>query len=275
MAGTYFAKPLLAVGVALLVGHMLYAIPSGYALGCFIAALATTVFELVDEAAASVLAYRELRTQLAPRDLRAVKWVLLSAYLTYLTFYASCGLLLTQWWIVDGIRTALVAYDFTVAGRIVIGALTLACAASAVLRLVEMFAPNELGKRWSLVSSILRCVPIVLVCVAWNYRSDTMYVWCMIAAMAASSSFWSGIAELLSLIPALAASKFMSRFEGPGIDKTPKYTWSRMRGQKAVRNGNARLERIASYWQRNPLWPDRIRALAVLAYVPLLVALWV
>jgi hypothetical protein len=276
----YFNVPLVAAGVAMLVGHVLYGVPiaGDLAFSCFVVAAATRIFVLVDEAAASILAYRELR---ALEHRGAVRSVLLAAFATYFVTYVSYALLLAQWSLVDTLVMPSTAMELTAFGWIVVGLMSILAVVGAVLRLVEMFEPREYakvldGRTWlTLLTYAVRGLPIVvLVMLVWDYRSDPAYAWCVIAALAASSSIWTLLAHVPIAIPWLVVRSVLKRFSGPGHHRTARYLLERFAGSSLVRAGNKHLDVLRDWWRDNPPLPERLLALSKLGYVPLLVAFW-
>ncbi len=274
----YLTRPLIAAGTALVVGHVLYGIGSGYAFACLAIAAAAQAFVLVDEAAASVLAIRELRAADAIdlADLRAARRYLIAAFLTYLITYAGYAVLLTQWSIVDGLHTPPTPHELTTVGWIVAIVLVGCCVLFAVCRLVEMFAPGELRDQphLAMLAAHTRVALVPLLWLAWDLRTDPLYTWCVIAAIAVCAGAWRAIADLAMIPPTIAAQSLLKRFEGPGIEQSARYRKNRRNDSAEITSGNRQLEAIANHWRDNPHWSHRVAALAVLGMLPLLIAIW-
>lgn len=277
----------VAAGVGLAFGRVLYALPGSgeLAFGCFAIAAGLRIFVLVDEALASVLAYRELQANDAIDfvHLRAIRRWLVTAFATYFVTYAAYALLLRYWPLVEALAgdhgaraSGLTSLGWTVATVVSIG-----CVVSIVAQLMHMFAPSEVAEAldhrgwWPLVVGIARTSSIVvLLWLTWDHRVDVTYAWCAILAFSASASTWLRIMHLPLLIPHVVFALFMVRFEGPGVDRTSRYMRARQQGAHLVRAGNQRLARIAESQTEHPSWPARLTALGKLGYVPLLVAFW-
>ena len=256
-----YTFPLLMLGVACLAGHVLYALPLAgrIAFACFAVASALRVFVLVDEAAASIYAYRELRANDAIdfTHLRAIRAVLITAFATYLATYASYALLLTQWSLLATLAHPIARFELTTLGWIMVTVLSVASAAS--------FAVRDGALRW---------VPIMLlVLLVWNVI-DPAYSWCVIAALAASWHVWRGMAHVPFLIPFLFVTIAAQKLEGPGVDRTTRFMRLRERGAKAVARGNAQIDALQARWTAHPTLIYRIWRLARFGYLPLLVAIW-
>lgn len=276
-----------AAGVGLAFGRVLYALPGSgeLAFGCFAIAAGLRIFVLIDEALASVLAYRELHASDAIDfvHLRAIRRSLVASFATYLVTYASYALLLRYWPLVEAIAgdrgaqaSGLTRLGWTVAILVSIG-----CVLAIVAQLAGMFAPGEVAEALAgrrglpLLAGLVRTSSIVvLIWLGWDHRVDATYAWCAILAFSASSSVWLSIMHLPFSIPHSIVSMFVKKLAGPGLDRTWKYLRARQQGASLVRAGNQRLERIAERQKEHPSWAYRLTALAKLGYLPLLIAFW-
>jgi Zn-dependent membrane protease YugP len=253
--------PLFAVGIAGLSAYMLYAIELGghIAFACFAVASALRAFVLIDEGFASVLAYRELHAHDAIdfSHLRAIRAVLVAAFCTYLVTYVSYALLLTQWSLLESLVVPVARAELTGLGWIAAFGLTLASVAACRL---------ERG--------VLRWVPItLLVALVWNVV-DPAYAWCVLAAVLASSQVWYGVAHAPFVLPFVLVYLVIDRFRGPGHHASVAYARERRRGANAVAAGNARIEALLKQWTLHPPPVQRAWSYVRLAYLPLLVAIW-
>jgi Zn-dependent membrane protease YugP len=254
------SAPLIALGIASLVGYVLYAIPlaSHLAFACFVVASALHVFVLVDEAAASIYAYRELR---ANRDItvthrRAIRSILIAYFATYLVTYASYALLLTQWPLLATLAVPSASAELTTIGWMF----------AAILSVASVVA-------WWLPSAV-RWIPItLLVLLVWNVV-DPAYTWCVIAALVASFRVWHFMAHVPFLLPFAFVELFVTKLEGPGIDRTREFLHLRARGEKVIEAGNRRIEAAQAYWKAHPMLVNRIWSFVWIGYLPLLVAIW-
>ena len=277
---------LVAAGIGLLFGRVLYAIPIAGTLAfrCLAIAAALQIFTLVDEALASVLAYRELRESEAITTVhrRAIRWVLATAFSTYLVTAAAYALLLRYWPLVEALAGdhAVRASRLTGLGWTAALACSIGCVAGILARLTWMFAPGSVADAlkmrggWSVVLSLVRAYSIVvLLWLTWDHRVDTTYAWCAIVAFAASSDAWLSLLRLLFQVPDhFFAVWVLSRL--PGVHHTSRYVRALDQGFDLVRAGNRRLRELSERSRENPSWPNRILALIKLGYVPLLVAVW-
>jgi Zn-dependent membrane protease YugP len=278
---------LAAAGVGLAFGRVLYALPrSGeLAFGCFAIAAGLRIFVLLDEALASVLAYRELRANDAIDfvHLRAVRRALVAAFATYFVTFAAYALLLRSWPLVEALAGdhGARASELTRLGWTVAAVVSIGCVLAIVTQLTRMFAPREVAETldrrgwWLLLVAIVRTSPIlVLLWLAWDHRADATYAWCATLAFAASGRAWLMIVHLPFVIPHSLLAVFVQKLEGPGLHRTSRYMRARQQGAHLVRAGNQRLERITEAQTEHPSWPARLTALGKLGYVPLLVAFW-
>jgi Zn-dependent membrane protease YugP len=286
-AAGWGARILVAVGVGLTFGRVLYALPKSgeLALRCFALAVALQLFVLVDEALASLLAYRELRAHDAIDfvHLRAIRRVLAAAFATYLVTYAAYALLLRYWPLVEALAGDRGAHTrgLTWLGWTVAILASIGCVLAIIAHLARMFAPGETAEsieklrgRSLLAWSVRTNAIVVLLWLAWDHRVDATYAWCAVLAFAASSRLWLALVHLPFLIPHVILTRFVNKLSGPGVDRTREYVRARQQGTYLVWAGNTRLERIAEQQIEHPSWPSRLMALAKLGYVPLLVALW-
>jgi Zn-dependent membrane protease YugP len=275
-----------AAGVGLTFGRVLYALPRAgeLAFGCFAIAAGVRIFVLLDEALASILAYRELRASDAIDfvHLRAIRRALAAAFATYVVTFAVYALLLRCWPLIDALAGAHGAptRGLTSLGWTVAAIVSLGCVVAIVAQLVRMFAPREVagvlgrGRWWGLVAIVRTSPMLVLLWLTWDHRADVAYAWCATLAFCASGRAWLGILHLPFLLPHSFLAALVKRLEGRGLDRTSRYLRARQEGAHLVRAGNQRLERIAERQHAQPAWPDRLAALARLGYVPLLVAFW-
>lgn len=246
-ATNIYVGPLFAVGVASITAYMLSGSPlaNHLAFACFAVAAALHVFVLLDEALASIHAYRELRG-IGHRG--AILAVLTTSFFTYLATYGSYALLLTQWSLLDAAPPA--RAELTVIGWIVAVVLSLASIAA-----------------WLLDRGPLRWLPIMLLLpLVWNVI-DPAYAWCVIAAVLVSAPAVTALVHLPFAPAYVLVDLVIGKFRGRGIDETARYRRLRALGDRAVAAGNARLE--ARFVRRHPAW----RWLR-LGYLPLLVAIW-
>ena len=251
--------PLLAAGVAFLAGHVLYAIPltGTVAFACFAAASALGVFVLVDEALASVYAYRALRANNAIDfgHLRAIRAVLVTSFATYFVTWASYALLLTQWSLLETLARPIAHAELTTLGWIFAAVLSAASVAALAVK-----------------QGTLRWVPItLLVLLVWDVV-DPAYTWCVLAALAASWRVWDRVAHLPAALPYGVMEVLLRRFEGRGVDKTAAYLVKRERGRRAVASGNRMIEHLRERWRYSE-WAQ-VSSFARFGYLPLLVAIW-
>jgi Zn-dependent membrane protease YugP len=283
----WVSRTLVAAGTGLALGRVLYALPrSGeLAFGCFAIAAGVRIFVLINEAHASVLAYRELRANDAIDfvHLRAIRRVLVAAFATYLATYGAYALLLRYWPLVEAIAGdhGAQARELTWLGWTVAVPVSLWCVLVIVARLTRMFTPGEMAALFGpfqalpVLVALVRTIPIVaLLWLGWDRRVDVTYAWCAVVAFAVSSKTWLLIMDLPFVIPRLIASMFVNKLAGPGVDRTSRYVRARQQGAALVQAGNARLVRIYQRYYAAPSWPYRLTALAKLGYVPLLVAFW-
>jgi Zn-dependent membrane protease YugP len=248
--------PLLAAGVALVAGHVLYAIPVAgtLAFACFAIAAALPVFVLVDEALASIYAYRRLRVEGAAH-VRPIRAVLVTAFATYFVTHASYALLLTQWSLLETLAHPVQHATLTTLGWIFAVVLAAASAAAFVLK-----------------DGALRWVPItLLVLLVWDVV-DPAYAWCVIAALAASWRVWYRVAHLPAALPYGLVAMFAKRFEGPGVEQTTRFLVKRDLGRRAIESGNAMIEHLRARW-RDSTW-HHVASWTRLGYLPLLVVIW-
>lgn len=275
-----------AAGVGLTFGRVLYALPRAgeLAFGCFAVAVAVRIFVLLDEALASILAYRELRASDAIDfvHLRAIRRALAAAFATYLVTFVAYALLLGCWPLIDALAGAhgAPARGLTRLGWTVAAIVSIVCIVKIIAQLMRMFAPREVAGElprwgWIVLGGAVRGSPIlVLLWLTWDHRADVAYAWCATLAFCASGRVWLGLVHLPFLIPHSFLTVFVQKLEGPGLDRTSRYLRARQQGADLVRAGNQRLERIAARKHVHPPWMDRLTALAMLGYVPLLVAFW-
>lgn len=277
---------LIAAGVGLTLGRVLYALPAAGALAfrCFALAAGSTIFTLIDEAAASVVAYRELRGHAALTAVhrRAIARMLITSFSTYLVKYVSYAALLGYWPLVEALAGDHGAQpsQLTGLGHVVALAATIGWAAAIVSRLTWMLAPAPHGgvlgpnDRWFVIELIGWVSSLVVIWLAWDRRVDATYAWCAILALATSYRTWLGASYLVLLIPDILARHVLSSCQSPGIDRTPRYLDAVKQGADLVRGGNRWLSWLKQHDREEPPWFDRLRALTALGAVPLLVALW-
>lgn len=277
---------LIAAGTGLLLGRVLYALPVAGALAfrCFALAAGSTIVTLIEEAAASAIAYRELRDHAALTAVhrRAIARSLITAFATYLVTYASWALLLRYWPLVEALAGDRGAQpsELTGLGHAVAAAATIGCAAMIISRLTWMLAPERHGGVASLEGWWVRIElfgwgsSVVLLWLAWDHRVDAAYAWCAILAFATSYRTWLLAGSVLALIPDRLVRYVLSSCQSHGPERTRRYLDAVKQGANLVRNGNGWLARLQQHATEAPSWFDRLLALTALGHVPLLVALW-
>lgn len=277
---------LIAAGVGLAIGRVLYALPIAGALAfrCFAIAAGSTIFTLIDEAIASVIAYRELRASpaLTAAHRRAVARTLITAYATYLVTYVAYAALLRYWPLFErlaGDRAPSPA-QLTGVGWTVAAAATVGCVVKIVLRLTWMLAPEAhraavwRGNRWLWLGVTTWLSNVIVIYLAWDHRVDPAYAWCAMFAFATSWGTWFAAIHLPLMILHGIVAHVLSRYRGPGHHRTARYLDAVKQGADLIRGGNRWLQRLARERAADPPWLDRLVALTALGFVPLLVALW-
>ena len=276
---------LIAAGTGLLLGRVLYALPIAGALAfhCFALAAGSTIFTLIDEAAASVIAYRELRGHAALTVVhrRAIARSLITAFATYVVTYVSWALLLRYGPLVEALAGDRGAQPsgLTGLGHVVAVAATIGCAAAILWRLTWIFAPGAhrgvaLERWWVRIAPLGWVSSVVLLWLAWDHRVDAAYAWCAILAFATSYRTWLLAGYVLALIPDCLVAYVLSSCQSHGPERTQRYLDATEQGAGLVRGGNGWLARLQRQAADAPLWFERLVALTVLGFVPLLVALW-
>lgn len=276
---------LIAAGVGLTIGRVLYALPiaGDLAFGCFAIAAGTTIVMLVDEAAASVIAYRELCASAALDAVhrRAAVRVLVTWFATYLVSNGSYALLLRYWPLVEalaGDRGAR-ASQLTGSGHAVAIAATIGCVVAIAARLAWMLAPGPYSQalRPSL-QSVARALGWIsnvgLVWLAWDHRVDAAYAWCAIAAFATCYRTWIGAVDLVLMIPHRLVRYVLSSCQSHGPERSARYQAAAEQGKHLVHLGNKYLALLLRAAAEAPPWSARLIALTELGCLPLLVALW-
>jgi len=273
---------LVAAGVGLTIGRVLYALPAAGALafGCFALAAISAVFTLIDEAAASVIAYRELRASaaLTAAHRRAIVHMLVVWFATYALSYGSYALLLRYWPLIDALAGghAVAASPLTGLARAAAMVATVGCAGAMVLQLTWMLSPRAHRKAfagtWGPILGWASSV--VVVWLAWDHRVDAGYAWCAILAFATSARTWLAVIDLLLAIPRRLTRYVLSSCQSHGPERSERYLDASKQGQALVRGGNAWLTRLDEQAHNEPPWLARLSALTALGYLPLVVALW-
>jgi Zn-dependent membrane protease YugP len=286
LTATRLRGGLIAAGVGLAIGRVLYALPIAGTLAfrCFAIAAGSTIFTLIDEAAASVLAYRELRASpaLTAAHRRAATRMLIAAYATYLVTYVAYALLLRYWPLFERLAgdRAPAPAELTALGWGIAAVVTAGCAVKIVLRLTWMLAPaahRDLvwrGYRWLWLGVMTWLSNVIVIWLAWDHRVDPVHAWCAMFALATSYGTWLGVIHLpLAVIHTIVARR-LSAYRGPGHHRTARYLDAVAQGAELIRGGNRWLERLTKERTADPPWHDRLGALTALGFVPLLVALW-
>jgi hypothetical protein len=277
---------LIAAGVGLAMGRVLYALPIAGTLAfrCFAVAAGSTIFTLIDEAAASVIAYRELRASPAftAAHRRAAARMLIASFATYLTTYAAYALLLCWWPLFErlaGDRAPLPA-QLTGLGWAVAAAATLGCVVGIVSELIWVLAPEphhnltSRGRRWRWLDLASRLSNLIVIWLAWDHRVDTTHAWCaMLAAAASCGTLRELIDRPLTIVHAVV-SRLLARFRGPGHHGTARYLDAVKQDTDLILGGNRWVRWLAYDRAVRPPWYGRLANLTVLGFVPLLVALW-
>lgn len=276
---------LIAAGIGLLLGRVLYALPIAGALAfcCFALAAGSTIVTLIDEAAASVIAYRELRGHAALTAVhrRAIARSLITAFATYLVTYVSWALLLRYWPLVEALAGHRGAHprELTGLGHAVAVVATIGCAAAIVSRLTWSLAPGAhggvaWGGWWGRIELSGWAASVILMWLAWDHRVDTAYAWCAILAFASSYRTWLVAGYVLALIPDRLVHYVLSSSQSHGPERTQRYLDAAKQGAGLVRRGNDWLAQLHQRAAEAPSWFARLAALTALGFVPLLVALW-
>jgi Zn-dependent membrane protease YugP len=285
LTATRLRPGLIAAGIGLAIGRVLYALPIAGTLAfrCFAIAAGSTIFTLIDEAAASVIAYRELRASpaLTPAHRRASARMLIAAYATYLVTYVAYALLLRYWPLFErlaGDRAPSPA-QLTSLGWVVAAAATLGCVVQIVFRLTWMLAPGAhrdavwRGSRWLWLGVTGWLSSVIVIWLAWDHRVDAVHAWCAMLALATSSGTWLAVIHLPLAVLHGVVTHFLSRYGGPGHHRSARYLDAVTRGAELIRSGNGWLQRLARERAKDPPRLERLVALTALGLVPLLVAL--
>lgn len=273
-------KPIVGfLGIGIVVGNLLYGLPGALALAyalLFVGVLLHS-FDLVDEAWASYLAYGELRwsADLSPRHLRAVRAVLRTSFLTYLVTYAAHAFLLTQWHVVESITGGGYlgeAAQLTTLGWVAVAVASVVCVAHLVWVIRDVVRPGAGATHGALVQLPWKIALIVLVALAWNLRVDPTWAWCVILAAVPAAGLFVLVAGLPMLPVSLGLHALARRWHGRGLDPTSRYRKDRRAGRRAIEDGNRSLQRLLDAHPTSRI--ARVLGLVRLAYVPLLVVLW-
>ncbi len=270
---------LIASGVGLTLGRVLYALPAAGALGlrCFALAAGTTIFTLIDEAAASAIAYRELRASpaLTAVHRRAIARMLVTWFATYALTYAAYALLLRYWPLIDALAgdRGASASPLTGLARGAAMVATVGCASAMVWQLAWMLAPRSVARAgWGVV--LEWASGVALVGLAWNHRVDATYAWCAMLALASSSRTWLAVIDLLLRIPHVLTRYVLSSCQSHGPERSERYLDAVQQGRALVSGGNDWLSRLDQQALNEPPWFLRLAALTALGYLPLIAALW-
>src|SRR5262249_33591528 len=159
-----------------------------------------------DEAAASIIAYRELRASpaLTAAHRRAAARMLIAAYATYLVTYVAYALVLRYWPLFErlaGDRAPSPA-QLTGLGWGVAAAATVGGLVRIVLRLTWMLAPAAhgdafwRGNRWLWLGLTGWLSSVIVIWLAWDHRVDAAHAWCAMLAFAASYGTWLAVIYL-------------------------------------------------------------------------------
>jgi Zn-dependent membrane protease YugP len=278
----------LMLGASIAIGNVLYARPRGLELAfAFLAgSLLLRVVELLEEAYASWIAYRELTgsAHLTPVHLRAVRRSLLGALGTYLSIVATGAFLLSQWSIVERItgegRLGELG-ELTTLGWIVVISLCVIGIAYAVFHVLAVAArPVMHGKlehapiAVSVMALIWRLLLIFLVVLVWDLQSSATWAWCVILAIAGAQKLIVLGLMIPLWYPALKLAYAIQRwFSGPGHHASDELAASQAAGRPLILHGKSALLEIAEYQAKNPSAGMRAFDLLRLSYLPLIVAI--
>ncbi|HEU0031748.1 MAG TPA: zinc metallopeptidase [Kofleriaceae bacterium] len=273
-----FHRVLVSAGVGLGIGYVLYQLPlaANLALACFGLAIAFCIPIVVEEALASRIALRELRSAgLADRELRASRTVLVLACCTYLSLYVAYALLLTQWPLLDRLADAFSTRGtLTPIGGWIAVVATILCSFHIVLRVLGVAFEDRLERRVPFWLRVIAALAIfVLVALVWDARGDVAFACCVMLALAASADGWRAVGMFPGALLGVAIARFVRRYEGRGIDCTPRYLRDRARGSAEIRRGNRYVAELRFRPLPRPAlaWLPR---LVVLGYLPLILLLW-
>jgi Zn-dependent membrane protease YugP len=272
---------LVAGGLALMFGNVLYALPhvTEVARALLIAAACLQTPKLADEAIASALAMRSLRAspELEPHHLSASRRALVLAFATYFITAAASTLLLTQWYLVERLTAVPMVpptAQLTSIGWVAVSALSLALAAFAIMHLLIIVwrrrQPPQASPRGAALAQL---VLASFVWLAWDHHASPVYAWC--ATIAISQIMPLLLVMLLLPMTIIAAlTRFTRRLAVDATVQTAELRADRRDGAHHVAAGNARLDEVYRAMTRSFDVHVRVLQLLQLAFVPLLLAFW-
>jgi Zn-dependent membrane protease YugP len=266
------SRVLFAVGAALCFGNVLYARPEATALAfvLFAVAAALQIFELVDEAVASVLGLRMLRAtrELYDHHRPAARRAVLLAFLTYFVTAVARALLLTQWSIVR--RLTSVPHvpplgKLTDLGELAALVLTIVLWMYALTCLVAIARKRRMPPLFAFVKLVSLAAFLWL---AWNHAATARYEWCAMLAFVELTGLLLGVLSLPMWIVDSFVLRRLTKRLPLGTVTTIQLNEARLRGRSQRIDGNAHLATLLKAGD------PRLAVLVQLTYLPLLLAFW-
>lgn len=277
----------LMLGSGIAIGNVLYARPRGLelAFAFLVGSLALRVIELLEEAYASWLAYRELRASahLSVIHLRVVRRTLLAALGTYVSTVVAGFVILSQWSVVENItgdgRLGELG-ELTTFGWIVVGLL---CVIGIVYALVHVvlvrLRPRLHGKIKdpavveNLLGLIWRLLLLILIVLVWDLQASATWAWCVILAVVAAQRLIGALLMVPLMIPIGVIVTAIQKLSGPGHHASDQFAASRDAGRPLIHDGKQAMIEMLQHHVAHPSTGSRVFDVTKLLYLPLIVAI--
>jgi hypothetical protein len=279
--GSRFVRELLvALGLGVAYGNVLYALPgaTAFAFWCLAAAAALQIMQLVDEGVASILAMRSLRasTALGPHHLRAARGALVLAFMTYALAALAYASLLTQWRLIERLTAVpLVPPTATLTplglvaaacATIVLAAFAVVCVTTAVRRHAAM--PGAFVVAWQIALA-------GFIWLVWNHSADPTYArFAMLAIAQVVGLVIVALVMPMAVLDAVLLRRVTKRLAVDFTHETDELRRDRRVGYRLMREGNAAFAKLIERGRMPPMLEHRLRLIAWLSYVPLVIAFW-
>ena len=277
----------LSTGCGLLLGNVAFALPHVTNLAFLIFAVSATfaLVKLVDEMAASIYAMQSLRASpvYAWSHLRSARIMLTLAFSTYLVWFLSNTLLLTQWHRVEELtRTPLVPplAQLTAFGFVLAAVLSIILIVFPLLKLIEDSKPRATETdRKALVHGLRSLALIVAVpafaLLVYDVRADHNWAYFVMASLVYGHGLFGVVLfGPYMVVDSLVLNRVFRKLTVDPTHRSREFLRDHDAGKQQRAAGNRTLGDIIDRINLSPPVEFKLSRLVYLFHLPLVIAFW-
>jgi Zn-dependent membrane protease YugP len=281
IAALYIKRLLFVIASALVIGNVAFALPhvTNIALVLFAITIVLHGFVLGDEIVASTYAMQMLRETpgFLPSHLRSARRLLVLAFSTYLIGFISRVVMLTQWHlVVELTRDALVPplANLTTFGTVLAAILSIILAIAVLTRVIAKLIklPDRVATVGAISMMLTKPALFGLLLLVWN--TGIAPQWVLLALVLVQGYFLFALMLPMLIVDVFLIERFAKKLY---VDITHR-TWQLSRdyeaGKAQRKIGNLAIADLIEKSQASPPLEHRLFEILYLAYIPLLIALW-